>query len=84
MFESRRMRLAEHVVRKGENRNACKLLVGKPEGTRPLGRQRHRGVDNIKMHLKEIGWDGIDWIFLAGDGEEWRAVVNAVMNLWFP
>jgi hypothetical protein len=84
MVESRRMRLAEHVVRKGEMRNACKLLVGKPEGTRPLGRQRHRRVDNIKIYLEEIGWDGIDWIFLAGDREKWRPLVNAVMNLWFP
>jgi hypothetical protein len=51
----------------GETRNAYKILVGKPEGKRPLGRSRRRWVDNIKMDLREIGWDGLDWIELAQD-----------------
>jgi hypothetical protein len=59
-------------------------LVGKPEGKRPLGRTRHRWVDNIKMDLREIGWGGIDWIDLVQDRDQWRAFVNMVMNLWVP
>jgi hypothetical protein len=55
-----------------------------PEGKRPLGRPRRRGVDNIKMDLREIGWDGGDWIDLAQDRDQWRALVNAVMNLRVP
>jgi hypothetical protein len=54
--------------------------VGKPEGKRPLGRPRRRWVDNIKMDLREIGWDGMDWIEFAKDGDQWRASVNKVMN----
>jgi hypothetical protein len=54
-----------HVARMGERRNACRKLVGNPEGKRPLGRPRRRWVDNIKMDLREIGWDGMDWIHLA-------------------
>jgi hypothetical protein len=61
-----------------------KLLVGKPEGKRPLGRPRRRWVDNIKMDLGEVGWDGVDWIDLAQDRGRWRALVNAVMNLRVP
>jgi hypothetical protein len=61
-----------------------RILVGKPEGRRPLGRPRHRWVDNIKMDLREIGWDGINWIYLAQDREQWRALVNTVMNLRVP
>jgi hypothetical protein len=64
----------------GEKKNAYRLLVGKPEGKRPLGRPRRRWVDNIKMDLFEI--PGVDWIGLAQDGDKWRALVNAVMNLW--
>jgi hypothetical protein len=59
-------------------------LVGKPEGKRPLGRPRRRWVDNIKMYLREVGWDGMDWIDLAQHRDRWRAYVNAVMNLWVP
>jgi hypothetical protein len=59
-------------------------LVGKPEGRRPLGKPRRRWVDNIKINLREIGWDGIDWIDLAQDSYQWRALMNAVMNLWVP
>jgi hypothetical protein len=65
MIKSRKMRWAGHVARMWETRNAYRILVGKPEGKRPLGRQRRRWVDNIKMDLTEIGWDGMDWIELA-------------------
>jgi hypothetical protein len=67
ILKSSRMRWAGHVVQMGEKRNAYKILVAKPEGKRPLGRQRHRWVDNIKMDLREIEWDGMDWIDLAQD-----------------
>jgi hypothetical protein len=60
------------------------ILVGKPEGKTPLGRPRLRWVDSIKIHLREIGWDGMDWIDLAQDGDQWRALVNTIMNLWVP
>jgi hypothetical protein len=65
----------------GEKRNACRILVGNPEGKRPLGRPRRRWVKNIKMDHREIGWDGMDWIDLAQDRDQWRALVNAVRNL---
>jgi hypothetical protein len=68
----------------GEKRNAYRILVGKPEGKRPLGRPRRMLVDNIKMYLREIGWDGMDWIDLAQDRNQWRALVNTVMNLRVP
>jgi hypothetical protein len=68
----------------GEKRNAYRILVGKPEGKRPLGRLRRRWVDNIKMDLGEVGWDGVDWIDLAQDRDRWRAYVNTVMNLRVP
>jgi hypothetical protein len=68
----------------GEKRNAYRLLVGKPEGKRPLGRPRRRWVDNIKMDLLEVGWGGVDWIGLAQDRDKWRALVNAVMNRRVP
>jgi hypothetical protein len=68
----------------GEKRNAYKILVGNPEGKRPLGRPRRRWVDNIKMDLREIGWDGMDCIGLVRDRDQWRALVNAVMNLRVP
>jgi hypothetical protein len=58
------------------------LLVEKPEGKTPLGRPSHRWVDNIKMHLREIGWGGMDWIDLAQDRYQWRVLVNTIMNLW--
>jgi hypothetical protein len=68
----------------GEKRNAYRILVGMPEGKRPLGRRRLRWVDNIKMDLREIRWDGVDWIDLAQDRDQWRAFVNTVMNLRVP
>jgi hypothetical protein len=64
----------------GKKRNAYRILVGKPEGKRPLGRQKCRWVENIKMDLREIGWDGREWIYLAQDRDQWRALVNTVMN----
>jgi hypothetical protein len=67
-----------------EKRNACRILVGKPEGKTPLGRPRHRWEDNIKMDLGEIGWGGMDWIDLAQDRDQWRALVKTVMNLQVP
>jgi hypothetical protein len=68
----------------GERRKSCRILAGKPDGKRPLGRPRHRWVDNIKMDLSEVGWDGRDCIDLAQDRDRWRAYVNAVMNLRVP
>jgi hypothetical protein len=69
------------VVRRGEVRGACIILVEKPEGRRPLGRPRRRWEDNIKMNLGEIGFGDVDWIHLARDRDRWRAVVNTVMCL---
>jgi hypothetical protein len=84
MIKSRRMRWAGHVARMGEKRNAYGILVVNPEGKRPLGRPRRRWVENIEMDLREIGWDGGDWIDLAQDRDQWRALVNAVINLRVP
>jgi hypothetical protein len=64
-----------------EKRNAYRILVGKAEGKRSLGRPRRRWEENIRMDLREIGWDGMDWIDLAQDWDQWRALVNTVMNL---
>jgi hypothetical protein len=68
----------------GEKRNAYRILVGKPEGKRSLGRPRRKWEDNIKMDLREIGWGGMDWIDVAQDREQWRALLNTVMNLRVP
>jgi hypothetical protein len=65
----------------GEDRKVYKVLVGKPEGKRPLGRPRCRRKDGVRMDLREIGLGGVDWILLAQDRDQWRAVVSAVMNL---
>jgi hypothetical protein len=64
--------------------NAYSISVGKPEGKRPLGRPRRRQVDTIKMDLRVIGWGGMDWIYLAQDRDQWRALENTVMNLQVP
>jgi hypothetical protein len=79
--KSRRMRWACHIARMGEERKAYKVLVGKPEGKRPLGRPRRRWEDGIRMDLREIGLGGVGWIRLAQDRDRWGAVVSAVMNL---
>jgi hypothetical protein len=84
IIKSRRMRWAGHLARMGEKRNVYRLLVGKPEGQRPLGRPRRRWIDNIKMDLLEIGVNVVDWIGLAQDRYRWRALVNSVMNLRVP
>jgi hypothetical protein len=68
----------------GEKRNAYRILVGKPEGKKPLGRPKPRRVDNNKMDLRVIEWGGRDWIDLAQDRDQWRAFVNTVMNLRVP
>jgi hypothetical protein len=81
IIKSRRMRWAGHVARRGEKRNAYRLLVGKPEGKRPLGRPRLRWVDNIRMDLGEVGWGDVDWIGLAQDRNRWRALMNSVLNI---
>jgi hypothetical protein len=73
-----------HVARMGETRNRYRILVGKPEGKRPLGRSRRRWVDNIKIDLRQTGWDDMDLIDLAQDRDQWRTLVNTVMNLRVP
>ncbi|KAJ4436949.1 hypothetical protein ANN_17081 [Periplaneta americana] len=80
-IKSRRLRWAGHVSRMGESRNAYRVLVGRPEGKRPLGRPRRRREDNIKMDLREVGYDDGEWINLAQDRGRWRAYVRAAMNL---
>ena len=74
------MRWAEHVTRMGEGEVYARFLVGKPEGKRPLGRPRHRGEDNIKMNLQEIGCGSMEWIELPQNRDGWRNVVNAGMK----
>jgi hypothetical protein len=84
MIKSRRMRRAGQVARMREKRNACRILVGKPEGKRTLRRPRRRWVDNIKIDLREIGWNGMDWIDLAQERDQWRALVKTMMNFRVP
>ena len=78
------MRWAGHVARMGEKRGVYRVLVGKPEGKRPMGRPRSGWEDNIKMDLQEVGYLGMDWNKLAQDRDRWRVLVNAVMNLLIP
>ncbi|KAJ4443847.1 hypothetical protein ANN_05634 [Periplaneta americana] len=80
-IKSRRLRWEGHIARMGESRNAYRVLVGRPEGKRPLGRPRRRWEDNIKMDLREVEYDGRDWINLPQDRARWRAYVRAGMNL---
>jgi hypothetical protein len=84
MIKARRMRCAGHVARMGETSNAYRILVGKPEGKRALGRRRRRWADNTEMYLRVIRWGGMDWIDLAEDRDQWMALVNTVVNLRVP
>jgi hypothetical protein len=84
VIKARRMRWAGHVARIEEVRGAYNILVGRPEGRRPLGRPRRRWEDNIKMDFRKIGFGDVDWINLAQDMDRWRALVNKVMNLRVP
>jgi hypothetical protein len=83
-IKSRRMRWAGHVACIGEERGVYRVLVGKPEGKRPLGRPRRRWVDNIRTDFQEVGCGYMDWIGLAQDRDRWRTLVSAVMNLRVP
>ena len=84
VIKLRRMRWAGHVACMGEERGVFRVLVGKLEGKRPLGRPRLRWVDNIRMDLQEVGCGYMDWIGLTQDRDRWRTLVSAVMNLRVP
>jgi hypothetical protein len=84
VIKARRLKWAGHVARMGEVRGAYNILVGRPEGRRPLGRPRRRWADNMKMDLPEIGFGDVDWTNLAQDSYRWRALVDTVMNLRVP
>ena len=84
VIKSRRIRWAGHVACMSEERGVYRVLVGKLEGKRPIGRPRHRWVDNIRMALQEVGCGYMDWIGLAQDRARWRTLVSAVMNLGVP
>ena len=76
--------MGEACSRMGERRGVYRVLVGNPEGKRPLGRPRRRWEDNIKIEFQGVGWGDVDWIDLAQDRDRWRALVNALMNLRVP
>jgi hypothetical protein len=78
------MRWMRHVASMGDMGNAHKILVGKPEGKRPLGRPRRRYEDNIIMGVRDVEWEGVYWMHLCQDGDQWRAAANTVMNLRVP
>jgi hypothetical protein len=84
VIQSRRMRWAGHVARMGEERGVYSVLVGKPEGKRPMGRPKRRWVNNIRTDLQEVGCGYMDWIGLAQDRDRWRTLVSAVMSLRVP
>ena len=74
----------EHVAHMRERKGICGVVMGRPEGKRPLGKPRHRWEDNIKVDLKEIGWKGLDWIDLTQDRDRWLAIMNMIKNLCVP
>jgi hypothetical protein len=76
--------MGRDVARMGEKRNPYRISVGKPERKRPLGRPRHRWEDNIRMDLRKMGWGGMEWIDLDQDRDQWRSLVNMIMNLRVP
>jgi hypothetical protein len=82
VIKSRKLRWVGHVTRMEEGKGVYRVLVGEPEAKRPLGRPGRRWENNIKLHLREIGIDGANWICLAQDRVQWRAFGNAVTNLW--
>jgi hypothetical protein len=84
VIKSRRMRLAGHVARMGDGRGVYRILIGRPEGKRPLGRPRRRWEDNIKPDLRKIEIDGANWIQLAQDSVQWQALAKTVMRLQVP
>jgi hypothetical protein len=84
VIKSRRMSWAGHVARMGKGRGAYRILVGRPEGRRPLGRPRRRWEDDFKIDLQEVGWGDMVWIDMAQDKDRWRAVMNAVMIIRIP
>jgi hypothetical protein len=84
MITSRRMSWAGHVAYEGEKRNTNMISVGTSEGKSPLGKPRHRWEDNIKMDLRDLGWGGVDWIVMVEDRDQFRALVNTVMNFRVP
>ena len=84
VIKERKIRWVGHAACMGESKGVYRVLLGKPEGKRPLGRPRHRWQDNIKMDLQEVGCEGMDWIDLAQDRDGWHALVNMVMNLLVP
>jgi hypothetical protein len=84
VIKSKRMRWSGHLARMGAKRRAYRIMVGKLEGKRALGRPRHMWEGNVKMDIRTVGWGGIDWIGLAQDRDQWRASVNTVMNLRAP
>jgi hypothetical protein len=83
-IKSRKMRCTGYMARMGEDRNVYRVLMGKPEGKRPLRRPRRRWENGIRMDLREIGWGSVDWIQLAQDRDRWWALVNTVLNLRVP
>jgi len=84
VIKSRTIRWVGHVARMGERRDVHRVSAGKRQGKRPIGRPRRRWEDNIKMDLQEVGCGGMDWIELAQDGDSWRALVKAGINLRVP